>query len=46
MNTPNFQNILATYEIIQVQKEFFFKNTTDIHAPRSVNGDDSSDNAP
>jgi len=54
MNTLNFQNVLALLdiyaflpkcEIIPVNKGIFFKNTTDIETPRSVNVDDSSDNA-
>jgi hypothetical protein len=55
MNTLHFQNMLALMdiyaffqkcEITSVNKGKFFKNTTDIETPQSVNGDDSLDNAP
>jgi len=55
MHTLNFQNILELLyihaffpkcEIISVHKDKFFKNTTEILFTQSVNGDDSSDNAP
>jgi len=56
MNILNFHNILAllaihdfsrSVKIYQCTKEkaSFFKNTTEIEIPQSVNGDDSSDNA-
>jgi hypothetical protein len=32
-------------KLYQCRKEIFFKNTKEIEIPRSVNGDDSSDNA-
>jgi len=52
MHNPKFQNILALLDIhdfvhvsiISVQSGFF--NATEIDIPQSVNGDDSSDNAP
>jgi hypothetical protein len=55
MNTLNFKNILALLDIhafipsvklYQCRKEIFFKNTTEIEIPRSVNGDGFSYNAP
>ena len=52
MHNPKFQNILALLDIhdfvhvsiISVHSGFF--NATEIEIPQSVNGDDSSDNAP
>jgi len=57
MNILNFHNILALLDIhefflkcenisVLKGKRKFFKNTTEIEIPQSVNGDDSSDNAP
>jgi len=55
MNTLNFQNIFALLdihaylpkcEIISLHKGKFFKYTTGIEIPQSVNGNYSSDNAP
>jgi hypothetical protein len=40
-SSPNCENIS-----MQKGKRKFFKNTTEIEIPRSVNADDSSDNAP
>jgi len=57
MNILNFHNILALLELhdffpkcenilLNKGKKKFFKNTTEIEITQSVNGDDSSDNAP
>jgi len=57
MNILNFHNILALLDIhdffpkcenisVHKGKNKFFKNTTEIGIPQSVNGDDSLDNAP
>ena len=57
MNILNFHNILAQLDIhdffpkcenisVHKGKRKFFKNTAEIEIPQSVNGDDSSDNAP
>ena len=57
MNILNFHNILALLDIhdyfpkcenilVHKGKRKFFKSSTEIEIPQSVNGDDYSDNAP
>ena len=40
-----FSRSVKIYQVHKGKRKFF-KNTTEIEIPQSVNGDDSSDNAP